>query len=86
MPMLSGSLPKTGQDRCYADAVRILTENRALLDEIALYLLNKETITGDELMSFINASNQEPAVEEPVAEETVAEETVTEEANESTDL
>ena len=53
-------------DRCYADAVRILTENRALLDEIALYLLNKETITGDELMSFINASNQEPAVEEPV--------------------
>ena len=73
-------------DRCYADAVRILTENRALLDEIALYLLNKETITGDELMSFINASNQEPAVEEPVAEETVAEETVTEEANESTDL
>ena len=78
-------------DRCYADAVRILTENRALLDEIALYLLNKETITGDELMSFINASNQEPAVEEPVAEETVmeepvAEETVTEETNESTDL
>ena len=61
-------------DRCYADAVRILTENRALLDEIALYLLNKETITGDELMSFINASNQEPAVEEPVAEETVTEE------------
>ena len=68
-------------DRCYADAVRILTENRALLDEIALYLLNKETITGDELMSFINASNQEPAAEEPVAEETVTEET-----NESTDL
>ena len=53
-------------DRCYADAVRILTENRALLDEIALYLLNKETITGDELMSFINAANQEPAAEEPV--------------------
>ena len=53
-------------DRCYADAVRILTENRVLLDEIALYLLNKETITGDELMSFINASNQEPAAEEPV--------------------
>ena len=73
-------------DRCYADAVRILTENRALLDEIALYLLNKETITGDELMSFINASNQEPAAEEPVAEEPVAEETVTEETNESTDL
>ena len=51
-------------DRCYADAVRILTENRSLLDEVALYLLDKETITGDELMAFINADKQEPAAEE----------------------
>ena len=40
---------------CYEDAVRILTENRALLDEIASYLLVKETITGDELMAYVNA-------------------------------
>ena len=47
---------------CYQDATRILTENRSLLDEIALYLLQKETITGDELMAFIRAdknNNQE---------------------------
>ena len=55
-------------DRCYADAVRILTENRALLDEVALYLLNKETITGDELMAFINADKQEPTPEEQLEE------------------
>ena len=41
-------------DRCYADAKEILTSNRALLDEIAAYLLSKETITGEEFMSFVN--------------------------------
>ena len=41
--------------RCYADAKKILAEHRNLLDEIALYLLQKETITGDELMAYINA-------------------------------
>ena len=43
---------------CYAEATEILKENRALLDEIALYLLQKETITGDELMKFINAAKE----------------------------
>ena len=32
----------------------MLTENRALLDEIAEFLLVKETITGEELMAFVN--------------------------------
>lgn len=32
---------------CYADAIRILQDNRTLLDDIALYLLQKETITAD---------------------------------------
>ena len=41
-------------DRCYADAKEILTSNRALLDEIAAYLLSKETITGEYFMSFVN--------------------------------
>ncbi len=51
-------------DQCYADAVNILTENRSLLDEISLYLLEKETITGDELMSFIRADQKtDPAPE-----------------------
>ena len=51
-------------ERCYGDAKRILTENRCLLDEIALHLLNKETITGDELMAFVNTPKQTPP-EEP---------------------
>ena len=38
--------------------LQVLTENRALLDEIALYLLQKETITGEELMSFVNAAKK----------------------------
>ena len=42
-------------DAAYADAKRILTENRQLLDEISEFLLVKETITGDELMAYVNA-------------------------------
>ena len=45
-------------DSAYADAKRILTENRSLLDEISEYLLVKETITGDELMAYVNADKQ----------------------------
>lgn len=45
-------------DGCLQDAVRLLTENRALLDEIALYLLEKETITGEELMSFVGGGKE----------------------------
>ena len=38
---------------------------RGLLDEIALFLLQKETITGDELMAYVNADKQQlPAGEE----------------------
>ena len=52
-------------DDCYADAKRVLTENRALLDEITAFLLLKETITGEEMMSFVNAGKQtEEASEE----------------------
>ena len=35
-------------------AVRILTENRAKLDELAQYLYEKETITGEEFMMILN--------------------------------
>ena len=44
---------------CYNDAKNILSTNRALLDEISEHLLAKETITGDELMAFVNADNTE---------------------------
>ena len=39
----------------YANTKNLLTENRQLLDEIAEHLLLKETITGEELMAFVNA-------------------------------
>jgi cell division protease FtsH len=35
-------------------ARRILQENRAKLDEIAAYLYEKETITGEEFMQILN--------------------------------
>ena len=57
-------------ETAYDDARRILTENRALLDEISEFLLVKETITGDELMAYVNADkNKLPAPEETPATE-----------------
>ena len=51
--------------KCYEKAKAVLRENRGLLDEIALYLLQKETITGDELMAYVNADKQKlPAAED----------------------
>ena len=35
-------------------AIHILTENRAKLDELAQYLYEKETITGEEFMKIVN--------------------------------
>ena len=56
-------------ETAYSDAKRILTENRALLDEISEFLLVKETITGDELMAYVNADkNKLPAPEQATEE------------------
>ena len=44
--------------KCYDAARKLLLNNRALLDEIALYLLQKETITGDEFMAYVNADKK----------------------------
>ena len=48
-------------EREYAYAKQLLADNRELLDEISLYLLCKETITGEELMSFVSAAKEKPA-------------------------
>ena len=40
-------------------AIRILTENRAKLDELAQYLYQKETITGEEFMDILNRDSAE---------------------------
>ena len=61
-------------DTCFAEVTQLLTDNRTLLDEISEYLLVKETITGDELMAYVNADKKQlpEAVEEPA--ETASEE------------
>ena len=39
----------------HAKADKILADNREKLDELADYLYEKETITGDEFMAILNA-------------------------------
>ena len=51
---------------CFEAAKNLLREHRPLLDEIALYLLQKETITGDEFMTYVNAENKK--LEAPAGE------------------
>ena len=52
-------------NKCYAEAKQLLIDNRALMDEIAEYLLVKETISGEELMAYVNAAQNPPAEEAP---------------------
>lgn len=56
-------------NKCYEEACQMLRDNREHLDEIALFLLTKETITGDEFMSFLKEPEELPA-SEPTAEPT----------------
>ena len=56
-------------EKCYAEDKQVLTENRALLDDISEFLLLKETITGEELMAYVNADkNSDEAAEETTEE------------------
>lgn len=55
---------------CYEAAKQMLRDNRAVLDEIALFLLTKETITGDEFMAFLKPPEELPEASD--AEETAA--------------
>lgn len=51
----------------YAKAMEILKANAGKLNEIAAYLLEKETITGEEFMEILNRGREPEAVEEPEA-------------------
>ena len=50
-------------NRVYEEAKKMLEDHRTLLDEISEYLLVKETITGEELMAYVNADKQPPVEE-----------------------
>ena len=53
---------------CFTEAKQTLIDNRHLLDEISEFLLAKETITGDEMMAYINADKNPPIAEENIEE------------------
>ncbi len=57
---------------CYDKAMGILKENRDALDEIARFLIDKETITGDQFMEIYNRVKD--ARENPQSEEENADE------------
>ena len=49
---------------CYDEALRLLRENRTILDKIAAYLIEKETITGKEFMKIYRKEKGIPEPEE----------------------
>ena len=68
----------------YKEAKRLLKDNRKLMDTLAEFLIEKETITGKEFMEIFRREKGIPEPEEPKAEEvTATEETVNEECTES---
>ena len=46
---------------CYEEAKKILSENRYALDEIAKFLIEKETITGKEFMKILSDVREKEA-------------------------
>ena len=46
-------------DKCYQDAVEILKDNREDMDKVVAYLLEKETITGAEMVAIIEGRDPE---------------------------
>ena len=53
-------------DKCYADAVEILKANREDMDKVVAYLMEKETITGAEMVAIIEGRDPE-LVDDPYA-------------------
>ena len=53
-------------DKCYADAVEILRANREDMDKVVAYLMEKETITGAEMVAIIEGRDPE-LVDDPYA-------------------
>ena len=56
----------------YDKAMQILKDNAAKLNEIAAYLLERETITGEEFMEILNAGKETEEDSAPVSQEEAA--------------
>ncbi len=54
---------------CHEKAYRLLTENRNALDAIAEFLIEKETISGEEFMEIFNRVREQKNSEENISEE-----------------
>ncbi len=54
---------------CHEKAYRLLTENRDALDAIAEFLIEKETISGEEFMEIFNRVREQKNSEENISEE-----------------
>ena len=59
-------------DQCYATAVEIIRESRAEMDQVVAYLLEKETITGAEMVAIIEG--RDPSTVEDAYASTLAHE------------
>ena len=59
-------------DKCYTDAVNIIRENREDMDKVVAYLLEKETITGAEMVAIIEG--RDPSTVEDAYVSTLAHE------------
>ena len=60
-------------DKCYEDAVNIIKENREDMDKVVAYLLEKETITGAEMVAIIEG--RDPSTVEDAYASILAKET-----------
>ena len=63
-------------EACYREAVKVVEESRAEMDKVVAYLLEKETITGGEMVAILEGRDPE-TVEEAYASTRVAENTPT---------
>lgn len=46
-------------EECYKDAVKVIEENRGDMDKVVAYLLEKETITGGEMVAILEGRDPE---------------------------
>ena len=45
-------------DRAYADALKIITKNKATVKKLAEELLKRETLTGDEIKEIVSGKKK----------------------------